>query len=177
MPVEIEEVAVAPGLHIEAKSLLREEHDTDAYLTTDLQSIVVDAGHYMDERMQFRVRFSIAHEIGHYVLHREDIEKLDFSSPQGLISFKLLIPQSEYDWIEFHAHEFAGRLLVPHERLKEEVENALLEAETKGFRGWDESGDSLRAHVASSVHRVFGVSSDVIERRIRKERLPLRPSE
>lgn len=45
--------------------------DMDAYLKTDLSGIVVDHDCYMQDRFANRLRFSLAHELGHYFLHRD----------------------------------------------------------------------------------------------------------
>jgi len=48
---------------------LLDELDIDAFLKLDLSGIVVDYGCFMKERFQNRVRFSFAHEVGHFVVH------------------------------------------------------------------------------------------------------------
>jgi len=40
-------------------------------------------------------------------------------------------------WIEQHAYEFAGRLLVPREKLIEKLNNAVAIARKAGFDAWD----------------------------------------
>jgi hypothetical protein len=50
--------------------------DVDAYLKTDLSGIVVDQDCYMKDRFANRLRFSLAHELGHYFLHRDIYIKL-----------------------------------------------------------------------------------------------------
>ena len=57
-------------LNVEPKHGLLDELDMDAYLRFDLTGIVVDYKCYMDERFQNRIRFSFAHEVGHFVLHK-----------------------------------------------------------------------------------------------------------
>ena len=50
------------------------------------------------------------------------------------------IPDSEYAWIEQHAYEFAGRLLVPREKLIEKlmVEVEILRSHLNQIRRKDE---------------------------------------
>jgi len=50
---------------------LREELEIDALLIGDLKSILVDRRAFMNPRLEYRLRFSVAHEIGHLVLHRD----------------------------------------------------------------------------------------------------------
>lgn len=150
---------------------LRECADIDALLLGDLSTIVVDSGMYMDDRMQNRVRFSLAHEIGHKVLHPDLYGKIAHRSVEEWIASFQNIPEDQYAWIEQHAYEFTGRLLVPVERLNVELKNAVDHARKAGFVSWDESGDAARQYIATALSRVFGVSSQVIEKRIVREKL------
>jgi len=43
----------------------------DALISSDWKSIYVDRDEYLDERRHNRLRFSLAHEIGHFVLHKK----------------------------------------------------------------------------------------------------------
>ena len=84
------------------------------------------------------------------------------------------VPEDQYGYIEQQAYEFAGRLLVPLGRLGKEVEKAVLKARAAGFSDWERSGDAAREYMANSICRVFGVSGQVIEKRIIRERLEIR---
>lgn len=149
---------------------MREELDVDAVLLGDMQTLVVDLGHYMDDRMQNRLRYSVAHEIGHKVLHADIYRAAGVASAEEWLHWFQSIPDDQYSWLEQHAHEFAGRLLVPPERLMSELAGAVERARQTGFVSWDSSGDAAREYIASSICRVFGVSSQVIEKRIDRER-------
>ena len=71
LPVGIEQIVECDlGIKIIPVSGLRRDSDTDALLLGDMKSIVVDLGMYMDDRMERRMRYSFAHEVGHFVLHR-----------------------------------------------------------------------------------------------------------
>jgi hypothetical protein len=59
------------GLELVPKANLRRAGDIDALLLGDLKTIVVDRDAFMDLRAENRLRFSVAHEIGHFVLHRD----------------------------------------------------------------------------------------------------------
>jgi hypothetical protein len=171
VPVEIEEVLWRVGLRLQPIPSLKEDGDVDALLRGDLATIVVDSAEYMDERMQNRIRFSIAHELGHYILHADIYRGMVFDTVHQWITFVERLPEDQWRFMELHASEFAGRLLVPWERLKAELDKALKEARRAGFAAWDDSGDAAREYIASSVCRVFGVSSQVIERRLIREKL------
>lgn len=150
---------------------MREDADVDALLLGDMKTIAVDVKLYMDDRMQNRMRFSVAHEIGHKELHAGLYRGAVSFSVDEWIHWMQSIPEDQYSWIEQHANEFAGRLLVPRPRLEAELAGALEKAKQAGFTNWDSSGDAAREYMANSICRVFGVSSQVIEKRIEREKL------
>jgi hypothetical protein len=171
LPVEVEEILWGLHLKLDTQASLKGDSDIDAYLYGDLSRIVVDAGEYMDDRMQNRLRFSIAHELGHFVLHRKVYEKIHFSSFEEWQKFVSQIPDDQYRFIEWQAYEFAGRLLVPVERLRIEVKKAIQRSENSGLLKWGNSGSVALEYIASSICRVFGVSSLVVEKRLQREHL------
>lgn len=167
IPVDIFEI-VEFELGIEIRTIfnLREAGDVDALLLGDLRTIAVDQNDFLNDRAQNRLRFSIAHEIGHLVLHQDTFSKIQCSSIDEWIAFFQQIPEEQYYWIEQHAYEFAGRLLVPREKLLEKLNDAVALARSSGFDAWDSSGDSTRQFIAHGIARHFGVSDQVIERRL-----------
>ena len=171
VPVEVEELLWGLGLRLEPIQSLKQAGDVDALLRGDGKTIVVDADEYMDDRMQNRMRFSIAHELGHFVLHADIYRAVAHKSVEEWIDFVQRIPEDQYGFVEFQAYEFAGRLLVPPDRLKQELKTACQRATDKGFAKWDQSGDAAREYIADSLSRVFGVSGQVIEKRILREQL------
>ena len=171
IPVEVEEILGGLGLRLEPIHSLKESGDVDALLRGDLTTIIVDADEYMDDRMQNRMRFSLAHELGHFVLHADLYKGISHASVEEWIDFVQRIPEEQYSWIELQAYEFAGRLLVPVDRLKQELHAVGQEAAAKGFSDWDRSGAAALEYIANPLSRVFGVSGQVIEKRIIKERL------
>lgn len=169
--MEVEEILWHVGLRLEPLQSLKEAGDVDALLRGDLTTIVVDNDEYMDDRMLNRIRFSIAHELGHFVLHADVYRGISHASVEEWIDFVERVPEAQWGFMEQHAYEFAGRLLVPVDRLRAELTTAAKEADEAGFVAWDQSGDAAREYMANSLSRVFGVSSQVIEKRIIREGL------
>ncbi len=159
------------GLRLEPLSLLKQAGDVDALLRGDLKTIIVDTAEYMDDRLQNRIRFSIAHELGHFVLHSNIYNGIAHNSIEDWISFVQRVPDDQWGFMELHAYEFAGRLLVPVDRLKIELEKSVKKAIDWGYVEWDKSGEAAREYLANSLCRIFGVSSQVIEKRITREGL------
>jgi len=109
IPVDIE-LIVERNLRltiIPVANLFSEAH-TEAYLSGDLREIAYDPA-----RPEPRIRFSIAHEVGHYVLHGEIIKQLRTSSYDEWKRIQLDLPDGLWGRAEYQAREFAGRLLVP----------------------------------------------------------------
>jgi hypothetical protein len=72
VPVQVLELAEFDlALELIPAEGLREQLEIDALLMGDLKSILVDRRAFMSPRLEYRLRFSVAHEIGHLVLHRD----------------------------------------------------------------------------------------------------------
>ena len=72
IPVDMERIVEGElGLNIQPKRSLSDQLDMDAFLRLDLTGVLVDYDRYMNDRFQNRLRFSLAHEVGHFVLHRQ----------------------------------------------------------------------------------------------------------
>ncbi len=146
------------------------EQRIDAALLPDLSGFYIDEDAYMSwERgvrwIEQRLRFSFAHELGHFVLHGKEIEERRFGSVE---EFKRWAASpSEYGSAEYQANEFAGRFLVPREILLSEYDQAcknLASAEP----GWREIEGS-REFIAKKIAPRFGVNHQVIETRFDHE--------
>jgi len=172
LPVDVEAIAEFElNLEIRPITGLYSSCNVDALLLGNLETIIVDTGYYRDDRMVNRIRFSMAHEIGHLILHPDIYSRIAHSSIDEWVSFFQAIPDDQYTWIEQHAYEFAGRLLVPRDRLKAEFEKARALAEASGFTEWDSSGEMARDYIARGISRVFAVSEQVVSRRLLRENL------
>ncbi len=150
---------------------LTARYRVDAALTLDFKSLYVDAESYVlwekgPVWKQNRLRFTVAHELGHFVLHREQAARLKFSS---FDDFALHFKGGDADrfGLEQEANEFAGRLLVPRERLQEQVDRFARGIETI-VPAWLRSED-LRLKFAESVAPKFGVHSQALLTRLDRE--------
>jgi Zn-dependent peptidase ImmA (M78 family) len=124
VPVDIEKIAAFDmGIEIIPSPEL-EGLDIEAYITRDFKSIVVMASHYYDDRYYNRVRFSIAHELGHLILHRQFFEAYNNGIDEWF-EFMRKMPDPEYRFLENHANEFAGVLLVNADTLVELVDSGV----------------------------------------------------
>lgn len=174
LPVDIEYVVEATlGIRIIPIESLQRLCDMEGFISKDFTTIYVDEFLYMDDRYYKRVRFTIAHEIGHYVLHRSSIDSLKFNDEEEWMKFRMGINDETLGWFETQASEFAGRLLVPLDQLVEEFKSNRQKI-LKKFIFWDSptlNDDDLFSMVAPLICGKFDVSPEVIEKRLRKENI------
>jgi Zn-dependent peptidase ImmA (M78 family) len=172
LPVDIEHVIeVTMGIIIIPMKGLQKSCDMEGFISKDFKKIYVDEELYMDDRYYKRVRFTIAHEIGHLLLHRSNIDGLKFESETDWIKFRMGMNDETLGWFETQASEIAGRILVPFDQLVEsfkEARTSIMKTQTS----WDSQkldDEELFSLVAQMICKKFDVSSGVIERRLRKE--------
>ncbi|MCJ7446541.1 MAG: ImmA/IrrE family metallo-endopeptidase [Bacteroidales bacterium] len=174
LPVDIEHVVEATlGIRIIPIESLQRLCDMEGFISKDFKAIYVDEFLYTDDRYYKRVRFTIAHEIGHYVLHRSTIDSQKFANEGEWIKFRLAIDDDTLGWFETQASEFAGRLLVPLDTLVEEFKSKRQNV-LKKYSSWNSpkiNEDDLFSMIAPLICGRFDVSAEVIERRMRKENI------
>jgi Zn-dependent peptidase ImmA (M78 family) len=91
--------------------------------TTDNRAIVgVNSLHPITRR-----RFTIAHELGHLILHRDRNFHIDESYPIG---FRTDLSSEAIDDHEIEANQFAAELLMPMEFLAQDLNNLPLDIES-----------------------------------------------
>jgi Zn-dependent peptidase ImmA (M78 family) len=159
-------------LEVELLFDLLSAYDIDAYLKTDLSGIVIDHDCYMQDKFANRLRFSMAHELGHYFLHREIYSSLSLDSPEDWKEFILNVPEPEYEAFECQANEFAGRFLAPYVKLKSALAESIEMIKKSGLTEilWQDP-DMVLSRISPFLRRTFGVSEQVIEIRVRREKL------
>jgi Zn-dependent peptidase ImmA (M78 family) len=175
LPVDIEKVIESElNMFIIPETNIHEYAKIDAYLRSDFKGIVVDEKQYMDDRDRYksRLRFSFAHEVGHYVLHQYVYSDLKFDSPKDLFNFIMNVPESEYKDFEWQANEFSGRLLVPRDALISEIKKILVMLKDHSLLDMlQREPDRLLERVSPLLCKPFGVSEEVIEMRVQREGL------
>lgn len=78
IPIPIEEIIEFKlGIDIIPLHGLHQAFDTDGFISSDLKSISVDL--FVYESRPGRYRFTLAHEIGHLVLHSELYKEIRFN--------------------------------------------------------------------------------------------------
>jgi hypothetical protein len=172
LPVRVLDLAEFDlGLDLIPADGLREQLDIEALLMGDLRSILVDRHAFISPRLEYRLRFSVAHEIGHLILHRDIYSGLKHATAKEWFDYISAIPEVEYGWVEWQAYEFAGRLLVPPDALRRAFQSAIQTATAADYADWLAADEAALDYIATRVAPKFGVSAEVAARRLRVERL------
>ncbi len=147
----------------------------DAALTPDLGGFYVDEESYRlvygeipgQAWRENRLRFSIAHEIGHFVLHRHAVESIRYGKVEEYLAWRKTLqgPCSP----EYQADESAGRLLVPRENLLAEYDRVQAAFAVDHADWWRIEG--AREMIAKRLGPRFGVNHRVIGVRLEREGL------
>lgn len=163
IPVDVEyiidvklkiDVIPSPGLYTQC--------NIDALIASSWQAIYIDKDKYLDERYQNRLRFSLAHEIGHFVLHKKIYGNFRIHSPRNFYDFLNEIPQEQYSYLETQANKFANYLLLPREKLIIEKNSILKRLITQaGIKTIDQK--TLNSYLANPIAKIFGVSEQTAE--------------
>ena len=147
------------------------KYDRDAAITPDFTGIYVDAEAYVLWEKgpiwkQNRLRFSVAHELGHYVMHRDIAAKLEFKSFDEFAHWTRTHGGQRYT-LEQDANEFGGRLIVPIERLQQLYDDFAAEFDAK-LPHW-RAHPAMRQLFAETIAPKFGVNAQVVEVRLDRE--------
>jgi len=117
VPVDVELVAHRLNLQIEAVPLGESVSGL----------LVVEKGHgvigYNMTQAPVRQRFTIAHEIGHFILHRNDNPSALFIDTQYIVYRRDVKSSTGEDRREREANRFAAALLMPATLLHNEIQN------------------------------------------------------
>jgi Zn-dependent peptidase ImmA (M78 family) len=151
--------------------------EVDAFLTSDLRRIYVDQ--FVMEHRRRRYRFSLAHEIGHHVLHERLYLKSQIKSVKDWEALQASISADAYAWFEFQANAFAALILVPSAELKAKFAEAVAMAKNAGMSDETLESEAGKAFLADWLATAFDVSKEVVEKRLDKDalvRLPTPPT-
>ncbi len=163
LPVDIEyiidvkleiDIIPSPGLY--------KECNADALIGSNWKSLYIDKDKYSDERQQNRLRFSLAHEIGHFLLHKKVYREFGIKNPRDFNNFFNKISQEQYGYLETQANKFANHLLLPREKLVIEKDR-LFKKRIEKFGGRKIDEKMINAYLAIPVSRIFGVNEQPAE--------------
>jgi hypothetical protein len=159
--LEIQIVPI-PGL----SAVLRSQ---EGALVRDRTEIIVDSAQVdaYDRNQNPRYLFTLAHELGHYVLHEEYYAAAKFTSTEEYKTWYMTADASEIDGMEVEANNFAGQILLPGPQLVEAC-TEIIEEYAVMLSGIDE--EFIWAYAQRKVAKRFGVSELCTHHRIRLAR-------
>lgn len=152
--------------------------DLEGFIYSDLSAIAVDEAIYLHVN-QSRYRFTLAHEIGHLVLHSQLYQEHNIQNIKGYLEFQKNLPQGLLRRVEWQGRCFAGLVLVPAEPLEsrakkiaKEVVKIVSELSNNKIR-LEENTNLLRDNIEEEIAKVFKVSQEVISKRVGYDKLDL----
>lgn len=96
LPAPIEEIIEFDlGIDIAPFPGLQKIHDIDGFMAGDLTCIYVDD--FIYHNRFFRYRYTLAHEVGHYVIHKDQIGKFHPNTLREWKDFVSQVDPVEYD--------------------------------------------------------------------------------
>lgn len=169
IPVPIEEIVEFKyEIDIVPVPGLQEAFAVDGFISSDLQTITVDA--FVYGHRPGRYRFTLAHELAHAVLHRRIYAAHQFQRVEDWKRFQREIDEEDRRWLEWQAYAFAGLVLVPAEPLHDAHRRAVRAAARAGL-SVQKAGEVAYSYIADWLAKQFEVSAQVIEKRLRKDGL------
>jgi hypothetical protein len=140
---------------------LRCDFDCDAFTFGDFTQIVIDQELYAES--PGRYRFTLAHEVGHIVLHRKVLEQQSLRSVKEWAEFHKNKDKAEYREQEKQADSFAGFLLMPEKRFKAILQEnlKLVEDVVNPCKGLGLEHDPIVDLAARPVARIVAKMFDV----------------
>ena len=164
IPVPIEEIIeFQMGLNIVQIPGLLQAFDVDSFTSSDLTNIFVDEFIYSNRPRRYR--FTLAHEIGHLILHKKIYLQATFHTIKEWKDFINSISEKDHGWLEYQAYSSGGLVLVPHEHLLKLTKLCIDHIKKEDIslqENWDFAGEMIAAQLA----KTFDVSSNVIEKRL-----------
>ncbi len=159
-PIDVERlIEIGFKVQFQFESGLNTRVGIDALLlNTNPVSIAIDEDQWNSDD-QHRVRFSLAHELAHLLLHKTVFADISFRDSNEWLDFMLHVPADKHLWLERHANYFAECLLVPAKLLKNK------------FASYAEHMEPGEQPTVRKLSRYFRVSDECM--RIRLGRLGL----
>ena len=121
VPIPIEEIAeLQLGIKIVLIKGLVRDFGVNAFITQSFDTIVIDEAMYV--RQPERIRFTIAEEIGHLLLHKTWYQKHGPKDAGDYLTWQERLDGKLFDYIERQAKTLASMVLMPENILRAQWE-------------------------------------------------------
>jgi len=163
LPIPIEEIVEFDlGLNVIPLPNLHRDFQIESWLSHDTQAIFIDLRQC--EEMETRYRFSLAHEVGHLLLHADLYRGSRLASFADWIAFQEGLDPILRDSLEWQARSLAGRILVPAEPLVTRAQVMVDQVRTRLPRGV--SREALYGSISIPLSDLFKVHEEVVRIRL-----------
>jgi hypothetical protein len=167
LPIPIESIVeIKFGIDIVPVPGIRDLYEIDSAISSDLATIYIDD--FVYKCREKRYRFSLAHELSHRLVHSDIFKQFSFNTLDAWKSAITAIPEDQYSWIELQAYDLAGLILVPSEPLARTHSEVCATASSAGISLQDIGQEAMKV-VCDFIGAPFGVSADVIRKRLKKD--------
>jgi Zn-dependent peptidase ImmA (M78 family) len=140
-PVSVEQIAASHGIQIVRSSA---EWNESGFLLRDNGRVIIGINARNSPKRQ---RFTIAHELGHWLLHDGKPLIVDQSV---MINKRDDVSSQATDWQEIQANQFAAELLMPFKFVTDELRQQM------------SSDIGSREELITTLARIFSVSNDAM---------------
>ena len=148
---------------------LKSDIRVDAFLSSDLSQLFVDCDVMMYSPLRYR--FSLAHELAHYWLHRPLYQECAITSVAEWKAVQQAIGEFDYPRFESQANNFAGLFLVPGDPLRKAFRAECAKLQSAGIQAERVQHHPTRAYVVNSLASQFEVSEQSMEIRLERDGL------
>lgn len=173
LPVDIEHIIdVKLDIRVITVPNLYSRLGIKAYMSSNWKEIMVDREHYENERFRLALNFSYAHEIGHFILHKEVYEALGITTDNDYYCFT---EEKNSEGCNFHrnaeiqANMFAKFLMIPTDALLAAKARVLTQKgdQLKDVIGLADS-EMVNEYLAIELSEQFGVSDIAVKNALNK---------
>lgn len=154
---------------------LQRDYDVEGFIAADFSSIYVDE--FISKRRNYRYRFTLSHEIGHYILHKKYLEQYQFTNVIEWKQFQKQIDPSDWGRLEIQGYDFGGLALVPRYELRRAFDEYLPDISPM-IRKAQDHGVKRKDYIQYAIEQLarlisprFDVSADVVIKRISFDKL------
>jgi Zn-dependent peptidase ImmA (M78 family) len=127
-PIPVDRIAQSFGVRINRDKY---EGDLSGIMYRDEHDAIIGVNTYHHPNRQ---RFTIAHELAHYLLHRGKAVYVDKNYPV-MVNLRNEVSSKAEDIEEIEANRFAAELLMPYEFLYEDLERHKVDLENDSDEG------------------------------------------
>ncbi len=163
LPIDVERLIEKNGISLVVVPDMRSIDGLESYITTDgVDKIYIDQ--YQYDKDVVRARFTIAHELGHLVLHKELLKSQNITNETKYFEFRKNITTDEEKRLEIQAYIFAGYILMPQKTFNSEV-NKIVER----FGGKGKIAVYELRHIIEHISKTFQCSNQSAMKQLKYE--------